>query len=167
MAADLQQPYPKAVLDLDVRDVLQEFGQDLGILTVVSADVKGKVKQLNTDLNARAFLDEITAASAATWYLSNGVVYVDPVSEISQRVYDLEGVDRDALMAAFKSIGIDSSQLPFSFSSDGDIAFVSGPDRFLTTVTDVIALEGGRLLTDKKKDEPNDLPSVFRGRVAQ
>ena len=167
MAADLQQPYPKAVLDLDVRDVLKEFGKDLGILTVVGADVKGNVKQLDTTLNARAFLDEVTAAAGATWYLSSGVVYVDPVSMISQRIFDIANVDLDALMLSFESIGIDSSQLPFSFSSDGNIAFVSGPDRFLNTVTDIIALNGGRILTDEEKEAEADLPTVFRGRVTQ
>lgn len=171
LAVDLGQPYPKVILGEDIRTSLQEFSRDLKLLVVIDPEIEGDVEQPNRDLSAREFLNALTSSVGATWYLSSGVIYVDQTEAISQQIFDLSDVDRAELMKSLQEIGIESPQLPLSFSEE-EIAFISGPPRFLETVTEVIKLEGGRLFTEVGNANAGDietrnLPSVFRGRVGQ
>lgn len=171
----IEMPYPKVVIDQDVRNTFQDFGRDLGYMMVVDPRINGTVRQPNSELSGREFLDDIALSVSATWYENNGVIYVEPLEDISQRVFDISDVDRSKLYATLASLDFDLDAFPIRFSDDDKIVVVSGPLDFLSNVSDVIILEGGRSLTDLNQadtelvtevsDDP--LPSVFRGRVAQ
>lgn len=175
-AAELDAPYPKVIFDQAVGEVMTQFAQDTGLLAVVSAQVDGNVAQTEGDLSIRQFLNNVTGAVNATWYYSGGVIYVDPVSDVSQRVFDVSTIDVTELTVAFRDLGLDFPQLPMMSNVSDDILILSGPNRFLSLATDIVVLKGGAIVPPEPEEveaslpDPvveGGLPRVFRGRVSQ
>lgn len=94
----LKRDYHYVVIDQNVRDVLTEFGRNLSLPMEISRQVEGRVRGDIRGGSAREFLDQIAAANGLAWYFDGGVLHVASRSEITQRTFDLQGIDSAQLM---------------------------------------------------------------------
>ena len=175
----LDQVYPKIVLDQDVEVVLRQLTEDTGIPVVVDRAIDGVVRNENPDLSTREFLDAILAPVAATWYYSNGFVYVAPMTEVEQVLFDVAEVPKDNLYRAVAGIEMQAGRSPITIRSDGLTAIATGSPDYLRLVSELVALEGGFVLGQNNDGEQvtagseieaefveeQQTMSVFRGRV--
>lgn len=175
----LDQVYPKIVLDQDVEVVLRQLTEDTGIPVVVDRAIDGVVRNDNPDLSAREFLDAILAPVAATWYYNNGFVYVAPMTEVEQVLFDVAEVPAGNLSRAFAGIEMQSGRPPITIRSDGLTAIATGSPDYLRLASELVALEGGFVLGQNNDGEQvaasseieaefveeQQTMSVFRGRV--
>lgn len=177
----LDQVYPKIVLDQDVEVVLRQLTEDTGIPVVVDRAIDGVVRNDNPDLSAREFLDAILAPVAATWYYNNGFVYVAPMTEVEQILFDVADVPTGNLSRAFAGIEMQSGRPPITIRSDGLTAIATGSPDYLRLASELVALEGGFVLGQNNDGEQvtvssepeaevineEQTMSVFRGRVSR
>lgn len=168
--ADLDQAYPRLVTGEDITFVLQTFTSDTGIITVPAAEVIGNVRQNAVNLSAREFLDSVTGDVGATWFYSDGVVYVTPLAQVRQTVYDVSAVAPGVLEEALAGIVGALGRSPLRVRDDGRIATASGSPEMLDIVTDIVLLEGGFLVAAPSDADDTDQDGtqqmiVFRGRV--
>ncbi|WP_353980362.1 hypothetical protein [Salinicola endophyticus] len=149
------------VIQQDVREVLKEFGRNLSLPVAMSDAVTGEV---NGDIDAtRAgdFLRQVCAANGLAWFYDGYVLHVATRGELSQRLFDLDGVDRERLLAALARSEI-GAPLDATLIDDGARLEVSGPPAWITSVAQ--RLEGLR------RPAPPAAPSggvkIYRGSVA-
>ncbi len=153
--------YRYVVIQQDVREVLEEFGRNLSLPVAVSDAVTGEV---NGDIDAtRAgdFLRQVCAANGLAWFYDGYVLHVATRGELSQRLFDLDGVDRERLLAALARSEI-GAPLDATLIDDGARLEVSGPPAWITSVA--------RRLEGLRRPAPPAGPSggvkIYRGSVA-
>ena len=171
-AERLDARYPKVVIDQDIEHVMRDFSQDLGITVVVDREVMGAVRQMDADLSARRFLDRVAGSLSATWFFYDGYIYMTPLAEIDQAVFDVTRVSRASLEKALGGLKLQAGRAPLSFGVDDHIAIATGAPELLRLITDIVMLEGGKMaeetgLTDVAMAQPAAAMSVFRGRLEQ
>ncbi|MGO3123941.1 MAG: hypothetical protein ACTIKR_07950 [Advenella sp.] len=76
-AAILQRPYPYVIIEQDLRDVLVEFGRNIGVATEISKKVNGVVRgRAQSGDTAASFLHRIGADHDLVWYLDRDTLFV-------------------------------------------------------------------------------------------
>ncbi|KMW56386.1 Type III secretion outermembrane pore forming protein (YscC,MxiD,HrcC, InvG) [Candidatus Rhodobacter oscarellae] len=168
----LDTAYPKIVLDQDVDVVMREFSKDLDVTVVVDRELSGSVRQMDPNLSARRFLDRVANALSATWFHSNGYIYMTPLSDVEQIVFNVARVDQSELDHALSSLEQQGARPILMYGPGGRIAFASGAPNLLRIVKEIVELEGGRIVDDEPEaqvatiEDPKGI-TIFRGRVAQ
>ncbi|WP_462383587.1 type III secretion protein [Pseudomonas sp. Marseille-QA0892] len=142
------QPYAYRVIDQDVRGVLTELGRNLGIPVVLSRSVEGKVRGNTRADTAGEFLTRVATANGLVWYQDGAVLMVDSASSVTNRRYDVRGVDAGALRHTLDGLAREASPL-VSARLNGDGALeASGPAGYLERVQQRIdALKPSRPVT--------------------
>ena len=93
-----EREYRYVIIDQDVRDVLREMGHNLSIPVEISREVRGRVRGDIRTGSAEEFLAQISAANGLAWFFDGGVLHVTTREEMTQRRFDLEGIDPQRLM---------------------------------------------------------------------
>lgn len=152
--------YRYVVIRQDVRDVLQEFGRNLSLPVEVSDGVAGEV---NGDIHAaRAgeFLRKVCEANGLAWFYDGYVLHVAARDELARRVFDLDGIDSDRLLASARAAEI-GEPLDATLIDGGDRIEVSGPPAWLDSMA--------RRIDGLRRPTPSASPgevTVYRGSVA-
>ncbi|GHB11836.1 type III secretion protein [Salinicola rhizosphaerae] len=152
--------YRYVVIRQDVRDVLQEFGRNLSLPVEVSDGVEGEV---NGDIHAAQageFLRKVCEANGLAWFYDGYVLHVAARDELARRVFDLDGIDSDRLLASSRAAEI-GEPLGVTLIDGGDRIEVSGPPAWLDSMA--------QRIDGMRRPTPSAAPggvTVYRGSVA-
>lgn len=149
-------PYTYVVVDQDLRTVLQEFGNHLGLSVALSEGIDGRVRGKVPPLPPREFLDRLTAMYGLTWYYDGSVLYVVPIKEMVSKLLPLGQVSFAALKASLDSLRIADQRFPIRYSPDSNLVFVAGPARYVELIEQTIGAVGPQ--------KPNDVRIIRGGR---
>ncbi len=93
-----EREYRYVIIDQDVRDVLREMGHNLSLPVEISHEVRGRVRGDIRAGTAEEFLERISAANGLAWFFDGSVLHVATRGEMSQRRFELDGIDSQQLM---------------------------------------------------------------------
>ncbi|MFQ3786218.1 hypothetical protein [Halomonas sp. A29] len=93
-----EREYRYVIIDQDVRDVLREMGHNLSLPVEISREVKGRVRGDIRAGSAEEFLERVSAANGLAWFFDGGVLHVATRGEMTQRRFELNGIDSQRLM---------------------------------------------------------------------
>ncbi|MBW6390793.1 hypothetical protein [Billgrantia antri] len=93
-----EREYRYVIIDQDVRDVLREMGHNLSLPVEISREVEGRVRGDIRASTAEEFLARVSAANGLAWFFDGGVLHVATRGEMSQRRFELDGIDSQQLM---------------------------------------------------------------------
>ena len=134
-AGDWQdQPYAYRVIDQDVRGVLTELGRNVGVPIVLAKSVDGKVRGNTQADTAGEFLTRVATANGLVWYQDGAVLMVDSASSVTNRHYDVRGVDASALRHTLEGLSGSASPLVSARLNNDGALEASGPIGYLERV---------------------------------
>ncbi|WP_052962701.1 hypothetical protein [Pseudomonas fluorescens] len=128
------QPYPYVLVDQDLRAALAEFGQQLGLVVVLSDKVHGRSRGNLRAESAGGFLTLLSDANHLTWYFDGNVLYVHNAGEVDTRLFNQKSVNLEQLTTWLNTLDVSGKQLSVWSSPDGNELFVYGPPPYLALV---------------------------------
>jgi type II secretory pathway component GspD/PulD (secretin) len=145
------------VIDEDLRDVLADLGNRIGVPVNVSQAVRGHVRGHLPDAPPRQFLDNLAAMYGLNWYYDGGTLYVTRASEQSSRLVTLGPVQLADLTSTLDQLGVSDARWPVRGAADGGVAIVSGPPRYVQLVGETL-----QNLIDRAKPKPDEAAAQVR-----
>ena len=131
-----------AVVDQDLRQVLQEFGRNLGLVVRLSDDVHGRVRNMPGARNAREFLDTVAAQQNLVWYDDGAVLHVAAADEVQSKIIPLAGASYAQLKEALAELGLAGQRFGLRASANSNLVNVTGPPDYLALVEQTIEVLG-------------------------
>lgn len=154
-------PYSYVVLDEDLRDVLRQFGANLGLRVVVSDAVHGRVRGRRDALPPVEFLDRLAKEFGFDWYYDGRTLFVTADSETITKMISLGGADAAALDSSLKALGIADDRFELRPTPRGDAVMAAGPPRYVELV------EQAAQALAKPPAPPTSGVTIYRGSSAQ
>ncbi len=135
--------YPYSVLDQDVKAVLREFGQNLGLRVKLSPKVSGTVKGKLPRLPAQEFLKHICQMYGLEWYYDGTTLHVSSVSEETTRFLPLHrAVSLPALIESLRKLSFYDERYPIRTGADNASVIVTGPPVYAALVEQTLLTQG-------------------------
>ena len=132
--------YKYIVVDQDLRDVLVEFGRNIGVHAKISEAVAGRrVRGESTTVGARAFLARICGSYGLAWYFDGTVLHINAEGEIRTELFTLTYIRTDHLLERLNSLGVTDPRYPISTTGTVNVVSASGPPPFLSRVRQTVA----------------------------
>lgn len=133
-------PYKYIVIDQELRDVLTEFGRNIGVPTKISAAVTGRrVRSELAVVGAREFLERICNSHGLVWYFDGTVLHINVEGEIRTELITLLLVRSDRLIDRLDADGVADSRFAVRTTGNSSVVSVSGPPPFLALVRQTVA----------------------------
>ncbi|WP_376091735.1 hypothetical protein ACE7GA_22300 [Roseomonas sp. CCTCC AB2023176] len=159
-------PFDYAVVDQELRDVLVELGKRVGLNTVVTDGVRGRVRGRLARGTAVETLDRLAAIYGLDWFTDGSTLHVSSVNEAVSRLVDLGGVPPTQLDGALRALGVHDQRWPIRGSDPAlGMAMVSGPPRYVQLVEQTLAVLARRPRPDGSPQTEPARIRVFRGRT--
>lgn len=137
-------PYNYIVLDQDVRDVLVEFGRNIGLPVKLSDQIKGRLRNMMPAGGAQDFLRRLCEGQGLVSYFDGYVLHINTAAEIKTEVLPLGGkITADEAMERLRKLGIEDARYPLRSTSDGLVS-VSGPPEYLTLLRKTLGVRPPR-----------------------
>jgi type II secretory pathway component GspD/PulD (secretin) len=134
------QPYKYIVVDQDVRDVLVEFGRNIGIPTRISDAVAGRrVRGEFTTLKAKEFLQRLCSSYGLVWYFDGSALHINTEAEVRTELITLVGVRSRSLVSRLEELRLTDARYPVRVTDDVRVVSVSGPPPYLALVHQAVA----------------------------
>lgn len=133
-----EQPYPYIAFDQDIGEVLQEFGQNLGLQIRVSETLEGRVSGNFVKYSAGEFLDFLTQSHGLVWFDDGFSLDFSANNEIENRMLPLGKVTPEQLRLELIELDVADDRFPIRAGSGASMAMVSGPKRFIELVEGTI-----------------------------
>jgi len=121
------------VVEQDLRDVLANIGEQLGLRTKISERIHGKVHGRLPSASATELLNRLAALYGLDWYYNSGTIFVSSHDETALKVIALGPVQFSDLAHALDDLGISDKRWPIR-ASDHGIALAGGPPDYLALV---------------------------------
>lgn len=132
-------PYKYLVIDQDLKDVLTEFGRNVGMPVDVSDQVKGKLHGQLPDGTANAFLDKLCASYGLVWYYDGAMLHINAKTEVKTALIDIGRLPSDQLTTRLNALGIADPRFPVRSTPDAGVVSVSGPPSYIALVRQTLA----------------------------
>ena len=161
------QPYRYMVVDQDLRDVLTEFGRNIGVPIRISDAAAGRrVRSEFATLGARDFLQRLCSGYGLVWYFDGTVLHISGDGEIRTEFITLAAVRSDKLLDRLNALGIADSRYAVRTTGKAGVVSISGPPPFLSLVRQTVdAMEKSMAPQPVRevKDGDEKKVRVFRG----
>ncbi|SEM59386.1 type III secretion protein C [Bosea lupini] len=139
-----QKPYHYVAIDQDVRNALLEFGRNLRIPVKLGEEVKGRLRAMPANGDAKAFLERMAQAHGLIWYFDGTTLHVDGQSAIQTELVALDGTSPTQLDQMLRRLGVADSRFPLRSGGARGIISVSGPPAYRNLVREALnKLKGG------------------------
>jgi type II secretory pathway component GspD/PulD (secretin) len=146
------------VIDQEIRDVLVEFGHNIGVSVNVSDEIKAqRVTGPLPDASAQAFLKDLCTTYGVVWYYDGATLHFSAESEVKNEMVNLGRLLRsDAVMKRLEKTGAADTRYPLRATADTHVISISGPPSYRRLVrqeisamaralnTGVLVIRGGR-----------------------
>lgn len=127
-------PYKYLVIDQDVKDVLIEFGHNIGVSVDVSEQVKGRLRGRLPVVTAKEFLDKLCESYGLVWYFDGSTLHVNTKTEVKTELIDIGRVPSKQLTTRLTALGIADPRFPVRGTPNGGVVSVSGPPSYIALV---------------------------------
>ena len=118
----------------DLRDVLHEFGDNLGIPVTVSDQVSGTVTERWGGTSAKDFLDRLSSAYGLEWYFDGATLFISNSAETTSAIVPIPGQGTTDLAGALTRAGFADDRYPLRDGPAPGTVLVSGPPRYVELV---------------------------------
>ena len=122
----------------DLREVLSRFGVLAGVPVVLSDGVQATVSARFEQATGQQIIEALAREYALDWRFDGRRLEVSSNTEQVSRILDLGGVSRSSIVDSLVSLGVYDEKFPVTVT-DGDLAFVVGPPRYVGLVEVVLA----------------------------
>lgn len=156
-------PYRYLVIDQDVKDVLIEFGRNVGVPVRVSDQVSGRVRGRLPVATAREFLNLLCERHGLVWYFDGAVLHIGAEAEVKTELINIGQLPTTELLAKLDTLGITDTRFPVRATQDAGIISVSGPPVFVTLVQQTLAAMGKSTAQPPREGDQHPGVRVFRG----
>jgi type II secretory pathway component GspD/PulD (secretin) len=139
-------PYKYLVIDQDIKDVLAEFGRNIGLPVRVSDYVKGRLRgQIAvTTATAREYLDSLCESYNLVWYFDGAVLHVSAKSETRTELVRIGRLSPTQAGERLTALGYADARFPLRSTEDAAVVSVSGPPPFVSLVRQTLATPAPR-----------------------
>ena len=160
-------PYAYLVVDQDLRTVVRQFGENLGLRVALSDAVQGHVHGRLPALPPRQFLAHLAQVYGLDWYYDGLVLSVSATSEATTRFLAVQDLGAEALADGLRAAGLFDARFPIRPGPAHDIAMVSGPPRYVALVQESLsAMLASRRPPPPAAAAPPAMLVIFRGAQA-
>jgi type III secretion protein C len=156
-------PYRYLVIDQDIKDVLVEFGRNIGVPTRVSDQVSGRMRGRVPVSSAREFLNLLCERNGLVWYFDGAVLNVGAETEVKTELVNIGSLPAGELLAKLDTLGIADQRFPVRTTLDAGIVSVSGPPAFISLVQQTIAAMTKSVAQPPREGDQHPGVRVFRG----
>jgi type II secretory pathway component GspD/PulD (secretin) len=156
-------PYRYLVIDQDVKDVLVEFGRNIGVPTRVSDQVSGRMRGRVPVTSAHEFLNLLCERNGLVWYFDGAVLNVGAETEVKTELVNIGSLPAGELLAKLDTLGIADQRFPVRTTLDAGIISVSGPPAFISLVQQTIAAMSKSAAQPPREGDQHPGVRVFRG----
>ncbi|WP_421446688.1 hypothetical protein, partial [Agrobacterium tumefaciens] len=122
------------MVDQDLKDVLTEFGKNVGMPLTLSPDVKGRVQGGVRGDTAREFLSRLTQAHGLTWYAAEGGIHIDSVNALTRRELDAHHLSAAAIARFIAQVDGVGSHIAVQAGRPG-VVIATGPAAYVATIS--------------------------------
>ena len=133
-----KEPYPYRVKNQEIRQVLQEFGDNLNYKVVISPDMKERVLDAAPAATPFEFLEALSAQYAFDWYYDGMAIHFTPKSENVPRFLLLDGVTFDRFVSELSRLSVLSPRVAVQPTPGARFVTVIGPPRFVAVCGQVL-----------------------------
>lgn len=139
-AAILQRPYPYVIIEQDLRDVLIEFGRNIGVATEISKKVSGVVRgRAQRGDTAQSFLQRIGTDHDLVWYLDRDTLFVSTQQDNTTKALSLAQVSMKPRLEVIKEWSEKGEGVQVVLDEQSDALVVTGPSGFQERVASAIS----------------------------
>jgi type II secretory pathway component GspD/PulD (secretin) len=156
-------PYKYLVIDQDVKDVLTEFGRNIGIPVRVSDQVSGRVRGRLPITTAPEFLNLLCERNGLVWYFDGAILHIGAEAEVKTELVNIGQLSANELLAKLDTLGITDPRFPVRATQDSGIVSVSGPPVFVSLVQQTLAAMTKTVAQPPREGDKNPGIRVFRG----
>jgi len=143
--------------DNSIRDILQQFAEDYGVIIEMTDRVGGSCDGWIRSPSATVFLDSIAIDYQLTWYLFNDTMYVSGIDENDIReVHVGEGVYQ-----ALKDLGLVQKKFGWGNINENDMAIVTGPRSYLNHIVQITNSLNASTEEKEEKEEREFEEEIF------
>ena len=134
------QLYKYMVIDQDLKDVLIEFGRNIGVHTKISDAVAGRrVRGESAVVGAREFLQRLCGSYGLAWYFDGTVLHVSTESEIRTEQITLVYTSTNKAIERLTLLGVTDPRYPIRTTTNVSVISASGPPPFIALVRQTVA----------------------------
>jgi type III secretion protein C len=156
-------PYKYLVIDQDVKDVLIEFGRNIGVPAQVSDQVSGRVRGRLPLVTAREFLNLLCERNGLVWYFDGTVLHVGAEAEVKTELVNIGQLPATEFLARLETLGIADPRFPVRATQDAGTVSVSGPPVFVSLVQQTLAAMLKSAAQPPREGDQQPGVRVFRG----
>lgn len=146
--------YRYVVVEQELRELLREFGQNVGLPVRISETVSGEVNGRLPELPPEQFLDRVAERYGLVWYYDGFVLHISAAEESSGTMLPLGRVTPQRVQRELASLGIRDERFPMRFSDEANVLFTVGPPRYVDLVQ--------QMINALNQSEPQSV-NVYRG----
>lgn len=151
----LEAHYPYTIIENPLKDVLLDFGSNVGVPVQVSDAVKGWARGPLASGSGRTFLDRLSDAHRLDWYFDGKVLHISDDNEAGERLVSIRGIRPESIEQSLRSLELADPRYPLRVSQQQNVAIVAGPPRYVALVENAI---------DALRPRPKRAVEVIRGR---
>jgi len=122
------------VVAQDLRDVLAEISNHLGISSFISEEIKGKVTQSPRKATMKETMDALQKRYGIVSYYDGGKIYYSLLKENVSQIISIGSAQFPVLRRQLVDLGVIDERFELKFSETGRSVFVSGPPRYVELV---------------------------------
>ena len=131
--------YTLVARDMNLRTALDTFAAAQGLSVVMSEGVQGVFSGDFKDTPSDEFLTRLATVHNLTWYYDGAALYLYGAGEITTLLLDLQYMKAGEVRKMLGELGVEDERFPLKTTSDDEIVMVSGPPRYVSLVTELIA----------------------------
>lgn len=145
------------VKEISLPELIRGYFALQGINVVIDPDVTGSVNGKFEDLSPEEFLNRLSRSYGLIWFYDGNVIYVYPSQKVESRSVEINELGSKKLLETIGGLGMVAPSSSIRLVGPNNIAFVSGPPKYVNIVADI----ADRLSKTLQKDY-ND---IFKVRV--
>lgn len=127
-------PYKYLVIDQDIKDVLTEFGRNIGVPVEVSGQIKGRLRGRLPVVTAKEFLKKLCEGYGLVWYFDGATLHINAKTELKTELIDIGRLPSNQLTIRLDALGIADPRFPVRSTPNGGVVSVSGPPSYVALV---------------------------------
>lgn len=137
-------PYKYLVVDQDLRDVLTEFGRNVGVVVKVSEALSGRrLRGKMPEGNAEQYVKQLCDSYGVVWFYDGAVLHFSAEAEMRSEQINLGPITSDAITKKLQSKGFIEARYPIR-PVDSHTVSVYGPPPYISFIRQTaIAMQKG------------------------
>lgn len=145
----LKNPVSFDVKEYSLTKLLREFASHQGVSCDISEKLTGTISGLSAFKDPETFLDLLGKAQNMNWYYDGTVVYFFPDSDLTSKIFLMNGVSEDTLRQSMIDLGLYDPRFSWKMTEDKSILMVQGPPPYLRHI-DELMLRKSQMTNDKE-----------------